>query len=66
MCLIPSRNDKTVDFIQLFRFFHQNYLRAQFFQPAAMRVEIALERENPDLHPIHTFHCSGTRIRTSF
>src|SRR5208282_1748075 len=40
---LASGNYQAVEVIQLLRLFHQDNFRAQLFEPAAMRVEIALQ-----------------------
>src|ERR1017187_5084716 len=57
--LAPGNNE-AVDVIQLLRLFDQDNFGAEFFEPAAVRVEIALECEDSDFHG-----CSAVR-RWSF
>src|ERR1035438_914205 len=47
---LASWNNQAVDLIELLRLADKYNLRAQFFQAAAMRIEIALQCENTDFH----------------
>ena len=45
-----ARDDETVDFEQLTGLLDKHDFGAQLFEPFAVRVEIALQGEDPDLH----------------
>src|SRR5437870_4270078 len=46
----PPGDDQAVDFVQLLRLLDQHDFCAQFLEPSAVRVEIALESKNADFH----------------
>src|SRR5450759_4856800 len=47
---LAPRNDQALDFVELLRLADEYNFGAQFFQAAAMRIEIALEGQNTDFH----------------
>src|SRR6201993_3387401 len=47
---LASGNDEAVERIELLGFFDQHNFGAQLFEPATVRVEIALQGEDSDLH----------------
>ncbi len=56
---LASGNDQAVDLFKLFRLFDEYNFGAQLFQPSAVRIEIALQGQNTDLH----MRAAGARPR---
>ncbi len=49
---LASGNDQAIDLVELLGLAHQDNFGAQFFQAAAMRIEIALQGQNADFHKL--------------
>jgi len=47
---LAARDDKAVDFVELFGFFDERNFSAQLFEPAAVGIEITLQGQNTDFH----------------
>ena len=47
---LAARDDQTVDFVQLLRLLDQHNFGAQLFEPAAVRVKIALQGKYANFH----------------
>lgn len=45
---LSTRNNQTIKFVELIRFFDEHNVSAEFFQSFAVSVEIALQSENSD------------------